>query len=185
MKRCLQQSQYDAWCSLFPRMWSSPTPSHRADNRLTVEHFTARHCITQLMDQISYYSSDVHKMGKKIINKMLHLTMVDFPIIFIFVHSCHIDSLPLHQNKGILFYRSRLKAWKHSTWRISAGVSLALNWMKRTACLKLLDCLKGIWNQNHSNCLQLKWNRLSQSWKCGDQVCVLQMNGQLISYLRA
>lgn len=51
------------------------------------------------------------------------------------------------QNNGILFYRFRVKACKHSTCRNHAGLCWALNRKMRAASPAILDCLQAqLWN---------------------------------------
>lgn len=88
------------------------TPVRRSGQR--TEPFTMKRCI-KLMDQISNYGFEVES-----------------PVILVFVHSCHIDSLSL--SLGTRVYCSlALKTCRHSTCQLSLAVLSCELW--KAGCL--------------------------------------------------
>lgn len=108
LRWCQQSSQGDTWRSLHLKY--GPV---RISGQKT-EHFAMKRCI-KLMDQISNYGFEVES-----------------PVILVFVHSCHIDSLSL--SLGTRVYCSlALKTCRHSTCQLSLAVLSCELW--KAGCL--------------------------------------------------
>lgn len=68
--------------------------------------------------------------------------MVDFPIIFIFVHSCHIDSLSFHQEQGDIVLSFQSESMQALNLSKSCWVVLSSE-LENAGCLPaVLNCLK-------------------------------------------
>lgn len=91
-----------------------------------------RHYITQLTDQISNYSFEVHKVSERNKKKKEKTFCISHGWLPHQLHICselsHWFPSPFCRNKEILFYRFRVKACEHSTCRKHAVLRGALNW---------------------------------------------------------
>ena len=100
----------DSRCGVCPETWSSWTPNRRADRQpSTLPWDTVSHS-SRIKLAITASKFTRFKNEKKKRHFASH--MVDFPIIFIFVHSCHIDSLSF--SPGTRGYCSIASEWKHA-----------------------------------------------------------------------
>lgn len=95
------------------------------------------------MDEISNYSFQVHKIwGKKKKKKHFASHMVDFPIIFTFVHSCHIDSLSFRQEQGDIVLSLQSESMQALNLSKPCWAVLSSE-LENAGCLPaVLDCLK-------------------------------------------
>lgn len=115
----LHRCARDFVVEMMPTVRSGRYMTHLKCGRVRVggqktEHLTTKRCI-KLMDRISNYAFDV-----------------DSPVILVFVHSCHIDSLSL--SLGTRVYCSlALKARRHSTCQLSLAVLSCELW--KAGCL--------------------------------------------------